>query len=72
LEGRTDVGSPNLLEVFPDKPKGMHWRTYDQLRRRHDIAEARSTAGLMRTVDRLQRRMLLRLPSKVERNSTIS
>jgi hypothetical protein len=46
-----------MLEDFPEKPKGMHWRTYDRLRRTYDIAEARSTAGLMRFVDRLQRRV---------------
>src|SRR6478736_2886548 len=23
-------GSPNMLEEFPDKPKGMHWRTYER------------------------------------------
>jgi hypothetical protein len=50
-------GDPSMLEGFPDKPKGMHWQTYDRLRRTHDIAEARSTAGLMRFVDRLQRRV---------------
>jgi hypothetical protein len=50
-------GSPNMIESFPEKPKGMHWRTYDRLRRTYDIAEARSTAGLMRFVDRLQRRV---------------
>jgi hypothetical protein len=32
-------GSPDLLEPFPDKPKGMHWRTYAQLR-------AQAEAGL--------------------------
>jgi hypothetical protein len=49
-------GSPSMLEGFPDKPKGMHWETYDRLRRAHDIAEARSMAGIMQFVDRLQRR----------------
>jgi hypothetical protein len=50
-------GSPNMLEPFPDKPKGMHWRTYEQLRSSYDLAEARSTCGLMHFVDRLQRRV---------------
>ena len=39
-------GSPET-EEFPDKPKGMHWRTYDRLCRVHDAAEERSTIGLM-------------------------
>ncbi len=30
-----------MLDEFPDKPKGMHWRTYDRLRRVHNVAEAR-------------------------------
>ena len=34
-------GSPNMLEEFPDKPKGMHWRTYERWRRVHDAAEER-------------------------------
>ncbi len=49
-------GSANMLDEFPDKPKGMHWRTYDRLHRAHDIAEERSTIGLMQFVDRLRRR----------------
>jgi hypothetical protein len=49
-------GSASMLDEFPDKPKGMHWRNYDHLRRAHDVAEARSTNGLMRFVDRLGRR----------------
>jgi hypothetical protein len=39
--------SPNMMEVFPDKPKGMHWRTYDQLRRRHDIARLTGDLDLL-------------------------
>ena len=34
-------GSQNMFEPFPDKPKGMHWRTYDRRRGAHDVAEAR-------------------------------
>ena len=39
-------GSVSMFEDFPDKPKGMHWRTYDRLRGRDDLADARSMAGL--------------------------
>lgn len=49
-------GSASMLDEFPDKPKGMHRRTYDRLRRRHDAAEERSTFGLMEFVERLGRR----------------
>ena len=47
-------GSPNMFEEFPDKPKGMHWRTYDRLRHMHDVAEGRSASALMRVVERLR------------------
>jgi hypothetical protein len=43
-----------MFEEFPDKPKGMHWRTYDRLRRMHDVAEGRSASALMRVVERLR------------------
>jgi hypothetical protein len=49
-------GSPNMLEEFPDKPKGMHWRTYERWLRVHDVAEERSTIGMMGFVERLRRR----------------
>jgi hypothetical protein len=49
-------GSLSLLDEFPDKPKGMHWRTYERWCRVHDVAEERSTIGLMRFVERLGRR----------------
>jgi hypothetical protein len=28
-----------MSDAFPDKPKGMHWQTYERLRRAHDVAE---------------------------------
>jgi hypothetical protein len=48
-------GSPSMVEGFPDKPKGMHWRTYDRLCRLHDAAEDRSTIGLMHFLERMRR-----------------
>jgi hypothetical protein len=50
-------GSPNMLEDFPEKPKGMHWRTYERWGRVHAVAEKRSTIGLMRFVERLSSRL---------------
>ncbi len=51
-------GSPNMLEEFPDKPKGMHWQTYERWRRVHYVADERWT---MSSVER-QRRRSSRLP----------
>jgi len=31
-----------MAEDFPDKPKGMHWRTYDRLCREAEDAQNRS------------------------------
>jgi DNA-binding XRE family transcriptional regulator len=32
-------GRPNLLDTFPTKPEGMHWKTYNRLKERADAAE---------------------------------
>jgi len=40
-----------MSQAFPNKPKGMHWRTYERLRRAHDAADARSMTGIMRFLD---------------------
>jgi hypothetical protein len=34
-------GSPNLCEPFPDRPKGIHARTYARLRKIYDATESR-------------------------------
>jgi hypothetical protein len=41
-------GSASLADEFPEKPKGMHWRTYDRLCQMHDAAEEQSAIGMMR------------------------
>jgi hypothetical protein len=53
-------GSPNMMEEFPDRPKGMHWRTYERQRDTHDAVAARSMVGLTQFINRLQRRARVR------------
>jgi hypothetical protein len=45
-------GSPSILDCFPDKPRGMRWRTYVRLRNSHDVAAARCTMGLTQMLSR--------------------
>jgi hypothetical protein len=54
-------GGPNVTRPFPDKPKGMHWGTYDRLRRVHDQAYARLQKGLAKSTERLERWMMAEL-----------
>ena len=45
-------GSRNMMEDFPGKPKGMHWRRYDRMRKMHDRA-AEQAFGMIETwIDR--------------------
>jgi hypothetical protein len=34
-----------MLDDFPPKPKGMHWKRYERLRRRHN-AETEQAFGM--------------------------
>jgi hypothetical protein len=38
-------GDANVLNPLPSKPSGMHWQTYERLRRRHDRARNASMVG---------------------------
>jgi hypothetical protein len=49
-------GTANMLDDFPQKPKGMHWRTYERMCRVHDAAQAHSIIGLTGFAKRLRRR----------------
>jgi hypothetical protein len=50
-------GSANMTEPFPEKPKGMHWRTYWRLREEHDEAEMVELAGMREWLDKLERKV---------------
>jgi hypothetical protein len=49
-------GEPEQVRTVSRQAERMHWRTYDRLLRAHDVADARSMMGMMRFVDRVQRR----------------
>jgi hypothetical protein len=48
-------GSANMLEPFPEQPKGMHWRTYEQLWWEHHEAEMEQLAGMREWLDMLEK-----------------
>jgi hypothetical protein len=39
-------GSANMMEPFPEKPKGMHWKTYERLWWEHHEAEMEQLIGM--------------------------
>jgi hypothetical protein len=49
-------GGLNLIDPLPEKPRGMHARTYARLALRAQEAEARSLRLLITSLDRLNRR----------------
>ena len=46
-------GSGSLDELFPEKPKGMHWRTYNRLKRQDDLLTDRWATMTMDWMDKL-------------------
>ena len=49
-----------MLEEFPDKPKGMHWRTYDRIHGAYETAQARSMLGMAGYISRLKGQLTVR------------
>jgi hypothetical protein len=48
-------GSANMLEQFPERPKGMHHDTYMRLFWKHDAAHREELAGMREWLDKLKR-----------------
>ena len=50
-------GSANVTEVFPEKLKGMHWKTYERLWWEHHEAEMEQRMGTREWLDKLERKV---------------
>ena len=50
-------GSASMLEPFPEKPKGMHWETYERLWWEHHEAEMEQLLGMREWLDKLEREL---------------
>jgi len=50
-------GSANMMEPFPERPKGMHHKTYWRLREEHADAEMVQLAGMREWLDKLERKV---------------
>jgi hypothetical protein len=48
-------GSANMMEPFPEKPKGMHWQTYQGLWWEHHEAEMEQLIGMREWLDKLEK-----------------
>lgn len=48
-------GSANMMEPFPEKPKGMPWKTYERLWWEHHEAEMEQLAGIKAWIDRMEK-----------------
>jgi hypothetical protein len=50
-------GSAIMMEPFPEKPKGMHWKTYERLWWEHHEADMEQLAGLRGWLDRFEKKV---------------
>jgi hypothetical protein len=50
-------GSANMTKPFPEKPKGMHWNTYDRLFWEHHEAEMEQLSGMREWLDKLEKKV---------------
>ena len=50
-------GSANMMEPFPEKPKGMHLKTYMRMFWEHHEAEMEQLAGMREWLDKLEKKV---------------
>jgi hypothetical protein len=50
-------GSTNMMEPFPERPKGMHLKTYMRLFWEHHEAEREQLAGMREWLDRFEKKV---------------
>ena len=44
-----------MMEPFPEKPKGMHWHTYERLWWKHQEAEMVQLIDMRKWLDKLEK-----------------
>ena len=50
-------GSANMTKPFPERPKGMHWKTYERLWWEHHEAEMEQLAGMREWLNKFERKV---------------
>jgi hypothetical protein len=50
-------GSANMTEPFPEKPKGMHWSSYDRLWWEHHEAEMEQLIAMKEWTDKVEKKV---------------
>jgi hypothetical protein len=50
-------GSANMTKPFPEKPKGMHWKTYERLWWEHHEAEMEQLAEMREWLNKVEKRV---------------
>ena len=50
-------GSANMTKPFPEKPNGMHWKTYERLWWEHHESEMKQLSGMREWLDRLEKKV---------------
>lgn len=50
-------GSANMTEPFPERPKGMHWKTYERLWWEHHEAETEQLVGMREWLEKLEKKV---------------
>ena len=50
-------GSVNMMEPFPEKPKGIHWRTHERHMWEHHEAEMEQLTEMREWRDVMQRKL---------------
>jgi hypothetical protein len=50
-------GSANMTKQFPEKPREMHWKTYDRLWWEHHEAEMKQLADMREWLDKFEKKV---------------
>ena len=50
-------GSANMMEPFPEKPRWLHWSTYERLWWEHHEAETAQLIGMRELLDKLEKKV---------------